>query len=30
MMDRNKLIQELILDEGYKKETYEDHLGYLT
>tara|TARA_R100001369_G_scaffold83647_1_gene116029 strand:- start:1037 stop:1480 length:444 start_codon:yes stop_codon:yes gene_type:complete len=30
MMDRNKLIKELIFDEGYKKETYEDHLGYLT
>ena len=29
-MDRNKLIKELIFDEGYKKETYEDHLGYLT
>ena len=29
-MDRNKLIKELIFDEGYKTETYEDHLGYLT
>ena len=30
MMDRNKLIKELIFDEGYKTETYEDHLGFLT
>tara|TARA_R100000935_G_scaffold58476_1_gene95754 strand:+ start:324 stop:764 length:441 start_codon:yes stop_codon:yes gene_type:complete len=29
-MDRNKIIKELILDEGYKTETYEDHLGFLT
>jgi lysozyme len=30
MMDRNELIKELIFDEGYKTETYEDHLGFLT
>tara|TARA_R110000823_G_scaffold41370_1_gene109122 strand:+ start:465 stop:914 length:450 start_codon:yes stop_codon:yes gene_type:complete len=30
MMDRNKLIEELIMDEGYKYETYHDHLGFLT
>ena len=30
MMDRDKLVNELIMDEGYKTETYEDHLGYLT
>ena len=30
MMDRNKLIKEIIFDEGYKTETYEDHLGFLT
>tara|TARA_R110001583_G_scaffold48880_1_gene152962 strand:- start:277 stop:735 length:459 start_codon:yes stop_codon:yes gene_type:complete len=30
MMDRDKLVKELIMDEGYKTETYEDHLGYLT
>ena len=30
MMDRNKLIQELIEDEGYKDEIYLDHLGYPT
>jgi len=29
-MDRNKLIKEIIFDEGYKAETYEDHLGFLT
>lgn len=29
-MNIDKLIQELILDEGYKYETYEDHLGFLT
>ena len=29
-MDRNKLIEELIMDEGYKYETYHDHLGFLT
>jgi len=29
-MDRNKLIKEIIFDEGYKTETYEDHLGFLT
>jgi|TARA_R100000458_G_scaffold3696_2_gene3010 lysozyme len=29
-MDRNELIKELIFDEGYKTETYEDHLGFLT
>ena len=30
MMDRNELIKELIFDEGYETETYEDHLGFLT
>tara|TARA_R100001530_G_scaffold29829_2_gene23434 strand:+ start:115 stop:555 length:441 start_codon:yes stop_codon:yes gene_type:complete len=30
MMDRTKLMQELILDEGYKYEIYLDHLGYPT
>ena len=30
MIDRNRLIEELIMDEGYKTETYEDHLGFLT
>ena len=30
MIDRNKLIEELIMDEGYKYETYHDHLGFLT
>tara|TARA_R110000782_G_scaffold263813_1_gene356654 strand:- start:43 stop:492 length:450 start_codon:yes stop_codon:yes gene_type:complete len=30
MIDKNKLIKELIMDEGYKTETYEDHLGFLT
>jgi len=29
-MDRDKLVKELILDEGYKYEIYEDHLGYAT
>ena len=29
-MDRNKLIEELIKDEGYKYEVYLDHLGYPT
>tara|TARA_R110000765_G_scaffold175563_1_gene280443 strand:+ start:838 stop:1284 length:447 start_codon:yes stop_codon:yes gene_type:complete len=29
-MNKDQLIQELILDEGYKYETYEDHLGFLT
>ena len=29
-MNIDKLIQELILDEGYKYELYEDHLGFLT
>tara|TARA_R100000458_G_C8268471_1_gene243298 strand:+ start:70 stop:507 length:438 start_codon:yes stop_codon:yes gene_type:complete len=29
-MDREKLVKELILDEGYKYEIYEDHLGYAT
>jgi len=30
MMNQNKLIEELIMDEGYKYETYHDHLGFLT
>tara|TARA_R110000737_G_C14520451_1_gene475302 strand:- start:93 stop:539 length:447 start_codon:yes stop_codon:yes gene_type:complete len=30
MIDRTKLEQELIMDEGYKYETYHDHLGFLT
>ena len=30
MINQNKLIKELILDEGYKYETYHDHLGFLT
>jgi len=30
MMDRTKLMQELIADEGYKYEIYLDHLGYPT
>ena len=30
MIDRNKLIEELIMDEGDKYETYHDHLGFLT
>jgi len=29
-MDRTKLMQELIADEGYKYEIYLDHLGYPT
>tara|TARA_R110002110_G_scaffold390946_1_gene604135 strand:- start:869 stop:1309 length:441 start_codon:yes stop_codon:yes gene_type:complete len=29
-MDRDKLVKELILDEGYIYEIYKDHLGYLT
>ena len=29
-MDRNKLVEELIKDEGYKYEIYLDHLGYPT
>lgn len=29
-MDKNKLIEELILDEGFKYEIYLDHLGYPT
>tara|TARA_R110002012_G_scaffold247199_1_gene422863 strand:+ start:4276 stop:4713 length:438 start_codon:yes stop_codon:yes gene_type:complete len=29
-MDRDKLVKELILDEGYKYEIYEDHLGFAT
>ena len=29
-MDKNKLIEELIKDEGYKYEIYLDHLGYPT
>jgi len=29
-MNKDKLIKELIFDEGYKTETYEDHLGFLT
>ena len=28
-MDRDKLVKELILDEGYIYEIYKDHLGYL-
>jgi lysozyme len=30
MINKDKLIKELIMDEGYKTETYEDHLGFLT
>ena len=30
MMDRSKLMEELIMDEGYKYEIYLDHLGYPT
>ena len=30
MINRAKLEQELIMDEGYKYETYHDHLGFLT
>jgi lysozyme len=30
MMDREKLIDELIMDEGLKTEVYHDHLGYAT
>jgi len=30
MINKNELIKELIMDEGYKTETYEDHLGFLT
>ena len=29
-MNRDKLVKELILDEGYIYEIYKDHLGYLT
>tara|TARA_R100001440_G_scaffold10219_1_gene18679 strand:+ start:1316 stop:1756 length:441 start_codon:yes stop_codon:yes gene_type:complete len=29
-MDKNKLVEELIKDEGYKYEIYLDHLGYPT
>mgnify|MGYP003133995700 FL=1 len=29
-MDRSKLVEELIKDEGYKYEIYLDHLGYPT
>ena len=29
-MDRSKLMEELIMDEGYKYEIYLDHLGYPT
>ena len=29
-MDRDKLVKELILDEGYKYEIYEDHLAFAT
>tara|TARA_Y100001972_G_C7507598_1_gene256637 strand:+ start:219 stop:665 length:447 start_codon:yes stop_codon:yes gene_type:complete len=29
-MNKDKLIKELILDEGYKYEIYLDHLGYPT
>lgn len=29
-MDRNKLVEELTLDEGCVNEVYEDHLGYAT
>ena len=29
-MNRDELIKEIIMDEGYKTETYEDHLGFLT
>ena len=30
MTNKDQLIKELIMDEGYKTETYEDHLGFLT
>jgi len=30
MMDRNKLIEELKVDEGFIDEIYEDHLGFAT
>ena len=30
MMDRNKLIEELKVDEGVIDEIYEDHLGFAT
>jgi len=30
MTNKNQLGKELIMDEGYKTETYEDHLGFLT
>ena len=30
MMNKDKLIEELIKDEGYKYEIYLDHLGYPT
>jgi len=29
-MDKDKLLKELIMDEGYKYEIYLDHLGYPT
>jgi lysozyme len=29
-MDKDKLMKELIMDEGYKYEIYLDHLGYPT
>ena len=29
-MNKEKLVKELILDEGYKYEIYLDHLGYPT
>ena len=29
-MNRDELIKEIIMDEGYKTENYEDHLGFLT
>ena len=30
MTNKDQLGKELIMDEGYKTETYEDHLGFLT
>jgi len=30
MTNKDQLVKELIMDEGYKTETYEDHLGFLT